>query len=237
MKFFQTTALLGVLFTACTAHAELKMSLFEITAKPGFQTALEKVGRENLSTSVRTEKGTLAMYQAVKKSDPLANIIVEIYQDEAAYEVHRQAPHFLKFVEVAKTAVADRKAEALQPEILLEKPAALEVSGENRLSVRLASVSVKPEFNAQFKAVVASEMRQAMAKEPGVLVLYAATLKENPNEWRFFEIYQDEQAYLQHRETAHFKQYLAETEHMVSGKNLLELKGMNLMSKGQLGSE
>lgn len=80
-------------------------------------------------------------------------------------------------------------------------------------------------------------MRQAMAKEPGILVLYAATLKDNPSEWRFFEIYQNEQAYQKHRRTAHFKKYLADTEHMISGKNLLELKGVNLMSKGRLGSE
>lgn len=225
---------LFLLGATAMSYAELKMSLFEITAKPDFQTTLANVGRENLGTSVRSEKGTLAMYQAVRKDNPFANVIVEIYQNEAAYEIHRQAPHFLKFVEVAKTAVADRKVEALTPEILLEKPIALEVLGDNKLAVRLATLSVKSEFNAQFKVIVANEMRQAMAKEKGVLVMYGATLKDKPTEWRFFEIYQNENAYLQHRETAHFKQYIEQTKSMISEKNLIELQGVNLMNKGKL---
>ncbi|SUT85474.1 antibiotic biosynthesis monooxygenase [Actinobacillus ureae] len=47
--------------------------------------------------------------------------------------------------------------------------------------INLAEVSVNPAQNEDFKAIVLDEMKQSMAKENGVILMYAATRKDLPN--------------------------------------------------------
>ena len=190
-------------------------------------------GVENLSTSIETEAGTLAMYALRKTDEPNVNLVLEIYQDDNAYQIHARSPQFQKFVETAKTAVIGRKVFETEPQFLSEKSTPMRIT-DSRLKTNFAEIRVKPEFNAQFKAVVLDEMRQSMEKEDGVLVMYAVTLKDKPNEWRFFEIYADEQAYLRHRETPHFQDYLQKTAAMTLDKKVVALQGGALMNRGGL---
>ncbi len=228
MKRILTSLLLGV---ATMAQAEYRMSLFELTVKPEQQQAIDAVGKHNLGTSIQTEAGTLAMFHTVKKDEPSQNVILEIYRDEAAYQAHTNASHFKQFVEIAKTAVVGRKVVPLDSQILLEKQPLTAFENGNYL-INLAEVSVKPAQNEDFKAIVLYEMQQSMAKENGVILMYAATLKDQPNEWRFFEIYANKTAYQQHRNTPHFQAYLTQTQTMVERKNVTALVGKTLASKG-----
>ncbi|AAU38036.1 putative quinol monooxygenase [[Mannheimia] succiniciproducens] len=233
MKKLLIALLLGV---TTMAQAEYRMSLFELTVKPENQQAIEAIGKHNLGTSIQTEAGTLAMFHTVKKDEPSKNVILEVYQDDQAYQVHSQAEHFKQFVEVAKTAVIERKAEALNSQFLAEKRPLADFENGNYL-INLATVRVKSAQNDAFKAIVVDEMKQAMAKESGVLLMYAATLKEQPNEWRFFEIYADQAAYAQHRQTPHFQAYLKGTNGMIESKGVVELQGKTLVTKGVFQSK
>lgn len=60
------------------------------------------------------------------------------------------------------------------------------------------------------------------ARTETVFAIYAVALKDQPNHLRFFEIYTDEQAYLLHRETPHFKKYLRTTQSMITARKLIE---------------
>lgn len=206
---------------------------FELTTDPDKQTAFEQVGVDNLSQSIQTEAGTLAMYATVSEQ-PNKNLVFEIYQDEQAYQIHAKSAQFARFVDVAKTAVTERKVVETVPQFLAEKTEPVQVVNNQLHKVNFASVTVKPELNDAFKAVVIDEMQKAMNTEQGVLVMYAVTLKDEPNQWRFFEIYQDEQAYQAHRQTPHFQHYLAETAPMVTAKSVITLQGGTLMNKGNL---
>ncbi|WGE50950.1 antibiotic biosynthesis monooxygenase [Actinobacillus equuli subsp. haemolyticus] len=228
MKRLLTTFLLGV---STMSNAEQKMSLFELTVKPEQQQAIDAVGKHNLGTSIQTEAGTLAMFHTVKKDEPSQNVILEIYRDEAAYQAHTNASHFKQFVEIAKTAVMGRKVVPLDSQILLEKRPLTAFKNGDYL-INLAEVSVKPAQNEDFKAIVLDEMQQSMAKENGVILMYAAILKDQPNEWRFFEIYANKTAYQQHRNTPHFQAYLKQTQAMIERKNVTALVGKTLASKG-----
>lgn len=214
-----------------SAHSAPLVRYFELTAEPSQQAAFDAVGVHNLSTSIETENGTLAMFALKHQEQPNLNYVFEIYQDEAAYQTHAQSPQFKQFVEVAKTAVVGRKVVETEPQFLAEKAEPLRIT-QNQLKVNFAEVRVKPEWNAQFKAVVLDEMQQSLAKEPGVLAMYAVTLKNQPNEWRFFEIYADENAYSAHRASEHFQYYLTATKKMVAEKNVISLQGGTLMNKG-----
>lgn len=51
----------------------------------------------------------------------------------------------------------------------------------------LAMVEVKPQYNADFKRIVSQEMAQSLKAENGVLAMYAATYKNQPNKWLFLK--------------------------------------------------
>ena len=44
------------------------------------------------------EDGVLAMYAATKQDSPNDWIFFEIYADEAAYQAHRETPHFKDYL-------------------------------------------------------------------------------------------------------------------------------------------
>src|SRR3712207_1155576 len=166
MKLLNHIILIVLLGLSTMANAELKMSLFELTVKPEQQQAIDEVGKHNLGTSIQTENGTLAMFHTVQKDDPSKNVILEVYQDNEAYQTHTNAEHFKQFVAVAKSAVTDRKVEPLDSQILLEKRPLADF-GNGHFLINLAEVRVKSAQNNAFKAIVLDEMKQSIAKEQG----------------------------------------------------------------------
>ena len=119
----------------------------------------------------------------------------------------------------------------LNPQFFTEKKEQLKISDENDISVRLAYVKVKADKMDDFKASVTKNMRTSVEKEDGVLAMYGSTVADSPQEWYFWELYQNEDAYQAHRETDHFKTYIAETADCLEDKKLLPLKGDTLVNK------
>ncbi|PGH21199.1 antibiotic biosynthesis monooxygenase [Fusobacterium polymorphum] len=225
--------MVGVIM-ATTLQAAPIVRFFELTTDPQKRANYSQVGVENLTTSIKNEKGTLAMYTSHKKDDPNLSYVVEIYENEDAYKIHANSPQFKKFSEMAKTTLIGRKVFETNPQFLAEKPEALYVEKNKDYQVNLAEVTVLREKNKEFKDIVTDEMKQSMQKEEGVIVMYAATLKEDPNKWFFFEIYKNNDAYLRHRETPHFKNYIEKTKDMATDKKVKELEGDTLVNKGGL---
>ena len=96
------------------------------------------------------------------------------------------------------------------------------------------TVDVKEGFNNAFREIVLDEMKQSIKKEEDVYVIYAATATGNPNKWYFFEIYENEKAYQNHRKTAHFKKYIEQTENIIENKEFINIEGVILLNKGNL---
>ena len=69
--------------------------------------------------------------------------------------------------------------------------------------------------------------------EPGCLVLYAVSEKENPSRVRVFEIYRDVDAYNAHIQTPHFKKFLAMTDNMVKSRKLIDTVPISLAAKAK----
>lgn len=76
--------------------------------------------------------------------------------------------------------------------------------------VRIAELEIDPAQLDSYLAIVKKEMDASIRVEPGVLAIYAVADKDNPTKLTFFEMYADEAAYLSHRETPHFKEYVEE---------------------------
>ena len=101
----------------------------------------------------------------------------------------------------------------------------------NDVVVRIAQLDIDPASLDAYTRAVREEMRDAVRLEPGVLAIYAVAEKENPARLHFFEIYTSEAAYASHRETPHFRKYLAATQPMIRDRKLFEATPVQMSDK------
>ena len=97
--------------------------------------------------------------------------------------------------------------------------------------VRLAELTIDPAQVEAYKAALKEEIETSVRVEPGVLTLYAVSIKGHPDQIRIFETYRDQAAYEAHLQTPHFKRYKSLTQGMVKSLTLVETEPIVLGSK------
>lgn len=97
--------------------------------------------------------------------------------------------------------------------------------------VRLAELEIYPDQLEAYKAVLKEEIETSIRVEPGVLTLYAVSIKDHPEKIRLFETYRDAASYQAHLQSPHFKKYKEQTQHMVKSLTLIETEPVLLGSK------
>lgn len=97
--------------------------------------------------------------------------------------------------------------------------------------VRLAELEIDSAQLDPYKAALREEIEASIRIEPGVLNLYAVTVKDHPNQVRIFEVYASPAAYKAHLESEHFKKYKSATAGMVKSLRLMETDPLLLGAK------
>jgi quinol monooxygenase YgiN len=97
---------------------------------------------------------------------------------------------------------------------------------------RIAELEIAPESLERYKELLAEEIETSLQLEPGVLFLFAVSLKERPQSVRVFEGYADQVAYETHIATAHFLKYKTGTADMVLSLKLLDSDCIAMHAKG-----
>jgi quinol monooxygenase YgiN len=97
--------------------------------------------------------------------------------------------------------------------------------------VRIAELEIDPAQLHAYKLALKEEIETSIRLEPGVLTLYAVSLKEHPEHIRLFEMYKDLVAYESHLQSPHFKTYKRRTQQMVKLLRLIETEPILLGSK------
>jgi quinol monooxygenase YgiN len=107
---------------------------------------------------------------------------------------------------------------------MLASPLSGHAAAEERQGqyVQVAEIEIDPAQLENYKAAVREQIETAIRVEPGVLVLYAVSEKDDPARIRVFEVYRDVDAYKAHLEATHFKKYKATTEKMVKSLKLVQ---------------
>ena len=90
--------------------------------------------------------------------------------------------------------------------------------------VRIAELEIDPAQLESYKVLLREEIESSIRLEPGVLTLYAVSLRDNPAQIRIFETYADVAAYNSHVQTPHFQKYKTGTQRMVKSLRLIETK-------------
>jgi quinol monooxygenase YgiN len=99
--------------------------------------------------------------------------------------------------------------------------------------VQIAEIEIDPAQLEQYKAAVRDHIETAIRVEPGVLILYSVSAKDNPTHITVFEIYASTEAYRGHLEAPHFKKYKAVTEKMVKSLKLVQTTPIILGAKAR----
>jgi quinol monooxygenase YgiN/uncharacterized protein (DUF1330 family) len=188
--------------------------------------AFKVAARRHAEAALRDEPGLLALHAAGEKSNPGRIHVFEMYADAAAYEAHLRTPHFQQFLAAIGPMTTSRQLFDTVP-VLLGAKAVLASSPV----VRTAELTIDPAQLTAYTAAVYEEIEASIRVEPGVLAIYAVALKDTPNRLRFFELYADENAYQLHRESPHFRKYLAVTQSMITARQLVEADPIMVRAK------
>ena len=97
--------------------------------------------------------------------------------------------------------------------------------------VRLAELEIDPAQLDAYKVALKEEIETSIRVEPGVLNLFAVSVKGHPYQIRLFEQYRDQAAYQAHLQTPHFLKYKSLTQTMVKALTLVETDPILLGSK------
>jgi quinol monooxygenase YgiN len=97
--------------------------------------------------------------------------------------------------------------------------------------VRIAELEIDASQLSAYREALKEEIETSIRVEPGVLTLYAVSVKDQPSQVRIFETYKDQSAYESHLQTPHFKKYKSQTQGMVKSLKLIETEPILLGRK------
>jgi quinol monooxygenase YgiN len=130
-RIFLKQALQGVLSIAIffcmnnTAHAqqqEMMVRISEIEIHSEYLEEYKTILKHEAEASVRLEKGVIAILPMFQKENPTQVRILEMYQDQKAYQSHLKTKHFLKYKTTTLHMVKTLKLvdmNALDPEMIM----------------------------------------------------------------------------------------------------------------------
>ncbi|WP_022822619.1 putative quinol monooxygenase [Hymenobacter norwichensis] len=93
-------AVWGLLLVSGNAAAQAKdqlVRLAKLEIHPAQLASYKAALKEEIETSLRVEPGVITLYAVAEKDNPNRITILEIYASQAAYKLHIQTPHFLKY--------------------------------------------------------------------------------------------------------------------------------------------
>ncbi|TDO25812.1 putative quinol monooxygenase [Sediminibacterium goheungense] len=102
---------------------------------------------------------------------------------------------------------------------------------EQKQMVRLAKIKVDPVQLYAYNKALLTQMKTAIAKEPGVVTYYAVADKKDPSSITILEIYADTSAYQKHILTSHFKKYKDTVKDMVTSLELMDVTMIGFAKK------
>lgn len=105
------------------------------------------------------------------------------------------------------------------------------VPSPSRPLVRIAELEIDPAQLDRYKTFLREEIETSIRVEPGVLNLYAVSVRDQPAQIRILEMYADMAAYEAHLQTPHFLKYKTGTASMVKSLRLLETDPVMLGAK------
>ena len=97
--------------------------------------------------------------------------------------------------------------------------------------VRMAELEIDADQLEAYRLLLAEEIEASVAIEPGVLMLNAVALRDDPTQIRILEVYASQGDYEAHLQTPQFLTYKSLTSGMVKALRLVEVDPVLMRSK------
>jgi quinol monooxygenase YgiN len=177
-----------------------------------------ELANDNVRETRRAELGVLAFHWAAMKNHPSRIRVLEIYTDESAYKAHLESAHYQRFRDSSRSLL---KGHSLHEAIPVAVCAKTQLPPPTAV-VRMAEIVIDHAKIDSYRTLLKEMTDTSFGIEPGVLAIYAVALKCQSNQLKFFEIYENENAYLHHCDTDHFQRYCAGTKDMITSLDIVE---------------
>lgn len=100
--------------------------------------------------------------------------------------------------------------------------------------VRIAELEIDPDRIDAYTVLLSEEIEASVRREPGVVLLFAVSVKGSPNKVQVIEGYADQATYEAHLTTPHFLKYKTQTADMVTSLRLIETDPIAIRAKAQI---
>lgn len=106
-------------------------------------------------------------------------------------------------------------------------------AAQSKTITRIATITIDSLQSGAYYQLLKEQMETALRAEPGVISYTVYADKANVAKLTIVEVYADNDAYLAHRETPHFKKYKSATKDMVKSLDLSEVTTLFSAKKEQ----
>ncbi len=94
----------------------------------------------------------------------------------------------------------------------------------------LVQVQVKPELLDEFTPAILNNAARSVERDPGCRRFDVLQREDDRTKWAFYEVYDNENAWVQHRNSAHFLEFKAVADRALISRDVTKLTGVNVKS-------
>jgi quinol monooxygenase YgiN len=92
----------------------------------------------------------------------------------------------------------------------------------------LVQVQVKKELLDEFKPAILTNAALSVERDPGCVRFDVLQREDDPGKWFFYEVYENENAWVQHRNSAHFLRFKEVGDRAIISRDVTKLTGINV---------
>ena len=96
--------------------------------------------------------------------------------------------------------------------------------------VMLVKLQVKPELVAEFTAAILKNAALSVERDPGCVRFDVLQQQDDPTRWLLYEVYDQEQAWVEHRKAPHFLAFMEVGNRAIVTREATKLTGINVKS-------
>ncbi len=206
----------------------LKVHWAVLEAKTDRMSEMAAISARTVAKYTPNESGSYSLYGGIDSDNPDRMLILEIYEDEAAYQVHRNSEGFKAFV-------AEREPILEQLMILPVDPVVLEQKAQGiGHAVTMSMFGIKRESLDGYKALIAAEMSRAVRDDAGVLGLFAtAEQGDRNNVIHIMGIYADDDSYKEYISSTQYQEFVSKTDSMINTRHHINTLPANIILSGK----
>ena len=96
--------------------------------------------------------------------------------------------------------------------------------------VMLVKLEIKPALLDEFTVAILKNAELSVERDPGCVRFDVLQQQDDPTQWLLYEVYDQEQAWVEHRKAAHFVAFMEVGTRAILTRDATKLTGINIKS-------